>query len=74
VRVLSEAEYRIDRSPFPICPFEFAPDAILEIIVGMRCSPSLVNEIQSLAASLRRAELFAASEDSGYGLLIKKIG
>ena len=74
VRVLSEADHRIDRSPFPICLFEFAPDAVVEIIVGMRSPPSLVTEIRSLAASLPRAQLFIASEASGYGLLINKIG
>ncbi len=74
VRVLSEADHRIDLSPFPICLFEFAPDAVLEIIVGMRSPPSLVAEIRSLAAGLPRAQLFVACEDSGYGLLINRIG
>jgi hypothetical protein len=74
VRVLSEAEHRIDRLPFPICLFEFAPDAVVEIIVGMRSPPSLITEMQSLAASLPRAQFFVACEDSGYGLLINRIG
>lgn len=74
VRVLSETDHRIDRSPFPICLFEFAPDAVLEIIVGMRSPPSLVTEIRSLAASFPRAQLFAAREDAGYGLLINRTG
>jgi hypothetical protein len=74
LRVLSGADHRIERSPFPICLFEFAPDAVVEIIVGMRSAPSLVTEIKSLTASLPRAQLFAAAEDSGYGLLINKIG
>jgi Protein of unknown function (DUF2971) len=74
VRVLSEADHRIERSPFPICLFEFAPDAVVEIIMGMRSSPSMVTEIRSVVASLPRAQLFIASEDSGYGLLINKIG
>lgn len=74
VRVLSEAEQRIDRSPFPICLFEFAPDSIREIIVGMRSAPSLTAEIQSLAADFPKATVCAAREDSGYGLMINKIG
>lgn len=74
VRVLSEAEQRIDRSPFPICLFEFAPDAIREIIVGMRSAPSLTADIQSLAAGFPRAAVFAAQEDSGYGSAINEIG
>jgi Protein of unknown function (DUF2971) len=74
VRVLSEAEHRIDRSPFPICLFEFAPDAVREIIVGMRSAPSFIAEIQSLAAGLPRAVVFVAREDSGYGLVVNEIG
>jgi DUF2971 family protein len=74
VRVLSETDHRIDRSPFLICLFEFAPDAVLEIIVGMRSPPSLVTEIRSLAASFPKAQLFAACEDAGYGLLINRTG
>jgi hypothetical protein len=73
VRVLSEAEHRIERSPFPIYLFEFPPDTICEIIVGMRCAPSLVAEIRTSASNLPRAQVFAASEDSGYGLLVNKI-
>lgn len=73
LRVLSEADHRIDRSPFPICLFEFAPDAVVEIIVGMRSPPSLVTEIRSLAATFPKAQLFTVSEDSGYGLLINRI-
>jgi Protein of unknown function (DUF2971) len=74
VRVLSEAEHRIDGSPFPICLFEFAPDVVLEIIVGMRSPPSLITEIQSLAASLPRVQLFIACEDPDYySLLINRM-
>jgi hypothetical protein len=71
--VLSEAEHRIDRSPFPICLFEFAPDAVREIIVGMRSAPSFVAEIQSLAAAFLGAAVFLAREDSGYGLVVNEI-
>lgn len=73
VRTLSEADHRIARSPFPICLFEFAPEAVLEVIVGMRSPPSLVTEIRSLAANLPRAQLFIAREGCGYGLLINKM-
>jgi len=69
VRVLSEATQRIDRSPFPICLFEFPPDAALEIIVGMRADPSTVQAIQSLSAAFPKAGLFNAREvASEYGL------
>jgi hypothetical protein len=73
VRVLSEAEHRIDRSPFPICLFEFAPDAVREIIVGMRSAPSFIDEIQYLATGFPRATVFLAREDSGYGLVVNEI-
>jgi hypothetical protein len=74
VRVLSEAEHRIDRAPFPICLFEFAPDAVVEIIMGMRCPPLLISEIQSFADSLPRVRLFIMSEDPDhYSLLINRI-
>jgi len=47
VRPLSEAEHRIEAQPYPICLFEFAPDAVREIIVGMRAAPALVQEVRS---------------------------
>ena len=74
VKVLSEADHRIDRSPFPFCLFEFAPDAVFETVVGMRSPPSLLAEIRSSAASLPRAQFFVVAEDSRYGLLINRIG
>lgn len=73
VRVLSEAEHQIDRSPFPICLFEFPPDAVREIIVGMRSSPFLVADIRALARSFPRAEVLLASEGSEYGLLVTEM-
>ena len=72
VRVLSEAEDRIDRSPLPICLFEFAPEAVREIIVGMRSTPSFIGKVQSLAALFPRAAVFVAREDLGYGLNIEE--
>jgi hypothetical protein len=75
VRVLSEAEHRIDRSPFPIYLFDFAPDAVREIIIGMRSPPSLIGEIRSLAADFPKAEVFRArEEDVDYGLVVDEIG
>lgn len=75
VRVLSEAEHRIDAKPFPFCLFEFAADAVCEIIVGMRSAPSLVREIQSLAARFPKAAVLKAREDpSRYRLIVDKFG
>jgi hypothetical protein len=73
VRVLSEAQERIARSPFPICLFEFPADAVREIIVGVRSTPILVSAVRAPAHRFPRAEVFRACEDSDYGLIISKI-
>jgi hypothetical protein len=75
VRVLSEAQHRIDVTPFPVCLFEFRAEAVREIIIGIRSAPSIVREIQSLAAGFPKAALLKALEDThDYGLIIKAIG
>ena len=75
VRVLSEADCRTNDAPFPVCLFEFAPDAVLEIIVGLRSTLPIVEEIRSLAPGFPRAALLRTREDpSNYGLLIDEIG
>ena len=73
VRVLSDAQDRIERSPFPICLFEFPPDAVREVIVGMRSPQNMISDIRALARGFPTAELLRASEESDYGLLISKI-
>jgi hypothetical protein len=73
LRVLSEADHRVDRPPLPICLFEFPPEAVQEIVVGMRSSPAFTSEVRSLAGAFPRAAVFAASEDSGFGLVLTKI-
>lgn len=74
VRVLSEADHRTDRSPFPLCLFEFAPDAILEIVIGARADSSTIQAIESLASHFRRAVLLKAREnESAYGLVIQRL-
>jgi hypothetical protein len=75
VRVLSEADCRINGAPFPVCLFEFAPDAVLEIIVGLRSTPPMVQEMRSLASGFPRAALLRAREDPcNYGLVFDEIG
>lgn len=75
VRVLSEANCRLDNPRFPVCLFEFAPDAVLEIIVGLRTPTPAIQEIRSLAPEFPRAALLRAREDPcNYGLLIDEIG
>lgn len=73
VRVLSEATHRIDRSPFPLCLFEFAADAIMEIVIGARADSSTVQAIRSLASHFPRAALLKAREDEAtYGLVVEQ--
>jgi hypothetical protein len=75
VRVLSEAEHRIDRSPFSVCLFEFAADAVLEIVIGLRSDPLTTQAIGCLATSFPRASLLKAREDiSDYGIVVEKFG
>lgn len=73
VRVLSQAEHRIEVAPFPVCLFEFPADCVLEIILGMRSTAELSKEVDDLALSFPRATLFRAREHpSEYSLLIDK--
>lgn len=75
VRVLSEAEHRIDRTPFPVYLFQFPTEAVLEIIIGMHSPRSAVQEIRSLVSGFPRAALLKAREDpSDYSLIIDEIG
>lgn len=72
VRALGEADTRIEAGTFPICLFEFPPDAVLEIVVGLRAASSLVREIQDLIPSFSRASLFQARESpTDYALLVE---
>jgi len=63
VRVLSEAESRIEGSRYPICLFDFPPDSVVEIIIGLR-SPAYVNKlIESLVPRFPRAAILHAREN-----------
>jgi hypothetical protein len=73
VRGLSDAQERIERSPFPICLFEFPPDTVREIIVGMRSPLHMISDIRALARGFPTAELLRACEESDYELVISKI-
>jgi hypothetical protein len=74
MRFLPAATKRIEQHPHDICLFEFEPDAVKELIVGMRAEDSLVREIRRVAALLPGASLFAAHEHpSEYALAIKEL-
>ncbi|MEN9574645.1 MAG: hypothetical protein RL514_2500 [Verrucomicrobiota bacterium] len=73
VRVLAEAEQRIERIPFPVCLFQFPAEAVVKIIIGMRSPAAVKTKIRSLAATFPRAALLQAREDPcDYRLKIEK--
>jgi hypothetical protein len=75
VRVLSEAESQIEAVPFPISLFKFPADAVLEVIVGLRSTRQLVQDLTSMVSEFPRAVLLAARDDpDNYGLLIEEVG
>jgi hypothetical protein len=65
----------IESHPYLIHLFDFPPDAIKEVILGMRSEPSFVNEIQNLLKSdVPHATLKKASEDPNqYALIIEDL-
>jgi hypothetical protein len=73
VRVLADANQRIDSQPFPICLFEFPSDALKEIILGVKAAPSLVEKVISYAKSFPNVKLLRAREHSDdYELIIEQ--
>ena len=74
LRVLSECDSRKEGAPFPICLFGFPEDAVLEIIIGLRSTSSLILRLESLAPGFPRAALLRARENpKDYSLLLTKI-
>jgi hypothetical protein len=62
LRVLSEADSRNEGAGFPVCLFGFPADAIVEIIIGLRSTSSLNQQLESLASAFPRAVLRRAGE------------
>jgi len=74
LRVLSEANFRDEKTGFPVCLFEFPADSVLEIIIGMRSTSSFIQQLKSHASSFPRAALRQARENSKeYSLVIETI-
>lgn len=72
LRVLQDAEYRLDGVPHPICLFSFPADAVVEIVAGLRCSLELCDRLRTLSKGYPRAKLFQAQEHSSeYALSIR---
>ena len=73
VRVLSECDSREENATFPFCLFGFPEDAVLEIIIGLRSTSSLIQRLEFLAAAFPRATLLQARENpTDYALLLRE--
>ena len=72
MRVLQDAEFRLEAVPHPICLFSFPPDAVVEIIVGLRSSEEFRDRLRTVSKGFSNAKLFQAHEHSSeYALLVK---
>jgi hypothetical protein len=75
MRVLRDADKRLESSPHPICLFNFPADAVTEIIIGWRTPDQLRDQLISLFAAFPKAGLFQATEHrTRYALLIEALG
>ena len=75
MRILDECALRIEQQPHDICLFAFEPDAVKEIVVGMRAEASFASELRQVAASFPRASVFVAREHpSEYAIAIERVG
>jgi hypothetical protein len=71
LRVLADADRRVEGLPHPICLFGFPADSVLEIIAGLRCSPEVLDRLRTLSKGYPKAKLLQAQEDpSEYALSI----
>jgi hypothetical protein len=71
LRVLADAECRIEGLPHPICLFSFPEDSVVEIIAGLRCSLELRDRLRTLSKGYPKAKLLQAQEHSSeYALSI----
>jgi hypothetical protein len=74
LRSLSEADSRIESTRFPVCLFGFPEDAVMEIIIGLRSTPTLAQRIEALARTFPKATLLRAIENPmEYSLVLTKV-
>jgi hypothetical protein len=72
MRVLQDAESRLEGVPHPICLYGFPADAVVEIVAGLRSSPELRDRLRTMSKGYPKAKLFQAQEHSSeYALLLK---
>lgn len=73
MRVLGEADRQIPVQPFPICLFEFPPEAVVEIVFGMRCPQDVRARIEGLAHRFPRVRTLAVREGHDYDLIVEPV-
>jgi len=72
MRILRDAESQLEAVPHPVCLFSFPPDAIVEIVVGLRSSPELRDRLRAVSKGFPSAKVFQAHEHSSeYSLQLK---
>jgi hypothetical protein len=74
MRVLGDAESRLEAAPYPICLFSFPADAVAEIIIGIRSSHEIRDRLTALSPDFPKAKLLQAQEHpSEYVLVINAV-
>jgi len=73
-QVLKDANFRIEHGQFPICLFDFPISAVKQIILGLRASPSLKDEIKGISNGFPSVELLQVFQSpSEYDLMVKPL-
>lgn len=70
-RPLLDADHRFDKGPSPVCLFNFPPEAVTEIVIGMRSPDSVAKEICSLARHFPNAKIFKAYDNKSYKIDVR---
>ena len=74
MRVLHDAEFRLDAAPYQICLFSFPVEAVVEIVIGSRSSRELRNGLTNLSTGFPKARLLQAEEHSSqYALVMNAV-
>jgi hypothetical protein len=74
MRVLHDAECRLDAAPYPTYLFSFPVDAVAEIIIGLRSTRELRNRLTSQSTGFPKAKLLQAQEHSSqYALVVNAV-
>jgi hypothetical protein len=72
MRVLAEAERRIETLPYPVCLFSFPADSVAEIIIGLKASAEVRDRLKTLSKNFPNAKVILAQEHSSqYSLVME---